>query len=213
MKKTSIALVATLAMLLCTQIALADTLTMPDPTGMGFDITLHQNKDNQFSNSRSYKASNQGIVRDVVLTYIEKLMQFEQLAYVQCITDSNGWVYHILDAAEGFTYADFLWSTDDWKTKNACVAICYHPQSLFVEFHYSPDFTLPFDAFTPTPKPTAKPCSECDGTGKCKECGGDMWVTEWEWIYVNGSPVSQQVTKLCDGVYCYGGACLKCWDD
>lgn len=53
-------------------------------------------------------------------------------------------------------------------------------------------------------------CDECNGTGKCQECGGDMWVTEWEWVYVNGSPVSQLVTKLCDGIYCYGGSCLKC---
>lgn len=56
-------------------------------------------------------------------------------------------------------------------------------------------------------------CDVCDGTGECPECGGDMWVTEWDWVYEGGSPESRLVTKLCDGVWCYGGSCLKCRGD
>lgn len=217
MKKTLFLLTALFVMLLFTQIALADTLTMPDPLDMGFDLTFDENTDNQYCYKRLYKASSQDIVRDVVLTYIEKLMQYEELSYVQCTTTPNGWIYHIFDAAEGFSYDDFYVSSDEWQTKDACIAICYKPESRYITFRYSTDFTLPFDAFTPTPKPTAKPtaktCSVCDGSGKCPDCGGDMWVTKWEWVYVNGSPESQLVTKLCQGMYCYGGSCLKCRDD
>lgn len=68
----------------------------------------------------------------------------------------------------------------------------------------------------PTPKPTKKPVSSCDvcgGTRKCPDCGGDNWVTRWKWVYVKGSPESRQVTEICNGRWCYGGACLKCHDD
>jgi len=68
----------------------------------------------------------------------------------------------------------------------------------------------------PTPKPTKKPVSSCDvcgGTRKCPDCGGDNWVTRWKWVYVKGSPESRQVTEICNGRWCYGGACLKCHND
>lgn len=72
----------------------------------------------------------------------------------------------------------------------------------------------------PTAKPTATPrpvsrreCPECDGSGKCSECGGDMWVWKTEWVYVNGLPEMKTVNKLCQGRYCYGGSCDKCGGD
>lgn len=56
-------------------------------------------------------------------------------------------------------------------------------------------------------------CTECRGDGKCNECGGDMWVWKWETEYVNGSPVTKQVNKMCQAVYCTGGKCSKCGGD
>ena len=56
-------------------------------------------------------------------------------------------------------------------------------------------------------------CSECGGDGKCNKCGGSMWVWDYEWIYVNGSPVSQRVNKMCNALYCTGGKCSKCGGD
>ena len=217
MKKILFALTALLIMLLFAQSALADTLTMPDPLDMGFVMSLESNDDNQYAYTRIYKVIKKENVRDVVLTYLEKLMQYEELSYAQCTTNPSGWIYHLFVAADGFSYDQFTYSRGEWKTQNCCIAILYHPEGQLVEFSYSTDFTLPFNTPTPTAKPTAKPtpktCSICDGTGKCPDCGGDMWVTEWDWVYVNGSPESQLVTKLCDGVYCYGGSCLKCRDD
>lgn len=217
MKKTLFALAALLVMLLCAQIALADTLIMPNPLDMGFVMSLESNDDNQYAYARTYKVIKKENVRDVVLTYLEKLMQFEELSYVQCTTSPSGWVYHLFAAAEGFSYDRFSYSSGEWETANCCAAILYHPEKQWVKFSYSTDFTLPFNTPAPTAKPTAKPtpktCSVCDGTGKCPDCGGDMWVTKWDWVYVNGSPESQLVTKLCDGVYCYGGSCLKCRGD
>ena len=73
---------------------------------------------------------------------------------------------------------------------------------------------------TAAPKPTATPrpvsrreCPECDGSGKCSECGGDMWVWKTDWVYVNGLPEMKTVNKLCQGRYCYGGSCDKCGGD
>lgn len=71
----------------------------------------------------------------------------------------------------------------------------------------------------PTSKPTAAPtvtaqkCPECNGTGKCQTCGGDMWVWRYKWVYVNGSPESVMKNELCDAVYCTGGSCSKCGGD
>ena len=56
-------------------------------------------------------------------------------------------------------------------------------------------------------------CDECDGDGKCNKCGGSMWYWGYEWVYVNGSPVSQRVNKMCDAIYCNGGACSRCGGD
>ena len=56
-------------------------------------------------------------------------------------------------------------------------------------------------------------CSECGGDGKCNKCGGSMWVWDYEWVYVNGSPVSQRVNKMCNALYCTGGKCSKCGGD
>lgn len=72
----------------------------------------------------------------------------------------------------------------------------------------------------PTTKPTTKPtavrtkeCPECEGSGKCSECGGDMWVWKTKWVYVMGSPEMKTVNELCHGQYCYGGSCDKCGGD
>lgn len=59
----------------------------------------------------------------------------------------------------------------------------------------------------------AEECPVCEGTGDCPKCGGDMWVWGYEWEYVNGSPVSVNKNRLCDGIYCYGGSCDKCGGD
>lgn len=80
------------------------------------------------------------------------------------------------------------------------------------------DFSDFFVSSKPTAKPTSKPssgseCSYCEGTGDCKECGGDMWVWKYKWVYVNGSPETKHVNELCDGIYCYGGSCSKCGGD
>ena len=56
-------------------------------------------------------------------------------------------------------------------------------------------------------------CTYCGGDGKCDRCGGDMWYWDYEWVYVNGSPVSQRVNKMCQATYCTGGACSKCGGD
>jgi len=213
MKKTLLLLTALFAMLLCAQIALADTLTMPDPVDMGYDLAFYESSDSQYCYSRTYKARTKDIAHDAALAYVDMLMQYDELTHVQCVIAPNGWIFHVLDAAEGFSYDQFCSTSGEWQTKNGCAAVLYHPDKQWVQFRFSKDFTLASDLAKPTAKPTPKTCSVCDGSGKCPDCGGDMWVTKWEWVYVNGSPESQLVTKLCDGVYCYGGSCLKCRGD
>ncbi len=66
-----------------------------------------------------------------------------------------------------------------------------------------------------------KECDVCDGSGRCPDCGGERWVTRWEWvtewIYVNGSPEqttnSKLVTVRCDGSHCDNGLCSECGGD
>lgn len=68
----------------------------------------------------------------------------------------------------------------------------------------------------PTPKPSTvrtKECPECEGSGKCSECGGDMWVWKTKWVYVKGSPEMTTSNELCQARYCYGGSCDKCGGD
>lgn len=64
-----------------------------------------------------------------------------------------------------------------------------------------------------TSKPGKNRCSNCNGSGHCPKCGGSMWVTEWKYVYVQGSPELTQITHLCDEKYCYGGSCYMCGGD
>lgn len=64
-----------------------------------------------------------------------------------------------------------------------------------------------------TPKPSKTRCPNCKGTGSCPKCRGSMWVTEWKYVYVKGSPELTQSTHLCDEKYCYGGSCYMCGGD
>ena len=64
-----------------------------------------------------------------------------------------------------------------------------------------------------TSKPGKTRCSNCKGTGSCPKCRGSMWVTEWKYVYVKGSPELTQSTHLCDEKYCYGGSCYMCGGD
>lgn len=66
---------------------------------------------------------------------------------------------------------------------------------------------------TSSTAPSGGPCTYCGGDGKCDKCGGDMWYWGYEWVYVNGSPVSQRVNKMCNATYCTGGKCSKCGGD
>ena len=77
----------------------------------------------------------------------------------------------------------------------------------------------PTAASTPNPgtnatsKPSKTRCPNCKGTGSCPKCRGSMWVTEWKYVYVKGSPELTQSTHLCDEKYCYGGSCYMCGGD
>ena len=77
----------------------------------------------------------------------------------------------------------------------------------------------PTAASTPSPgtnatsKPSKTRCPNCKGTGSCPKCRGSMWVTEWKYVYVKGSPELTQSTHLCDEKYCYGGSCYMCGGD
>ncbi len=81
------------------------------------------------------------------------------------------------------------------------------------EESYYKDTGERYEPAAATPKPSKTRCPNCKGTGSCPKCGGSMWVTEWKYVYVKGSPELTQSTHLCDEKYCYGGSCYMCGGD
>ncbi len=231
--------------------AMADTLTIPDPKAMGYSIWFIRSLDDEHTNIRLYMMDDIAQAEDAVDAYVDQLKQYEEMSYVVCTTNPDGWIYHIFEVAEGFSYDEFYLYEGQWKTVDSCVIIQYMPGNREIYFYFSTDFTMASEAsevtsrptatstalFTekptatptaepaaeptvkPTAAPTAKPtetkqsCTVCLGTGRCRKCGGDMFVTGYEWVYVNGSPVSQLKTKMCQAVHCVGGSCGKCGGD
>ncbi|MBQ4090188.1 MAG: hypothetical protein IJC56_09990 [Clostridia bacterium] len=118
--------------------------------------------------------------------------------------DEEGW------AIRGYQVL-IEYSQSDYYT-NEYIKIKYRPEFNYTDTGERVSVRSVADISVPDNTPAASKviCSYCGGDGKCDDCGGDMWTTGWEWEYVNGSPVSNMVTKLCDGIYCYGGSCLMC---
>ena len=81
------------------------------------------------------------------------------------------------------------------------------------EESYYKDTGERYEPAAATPKPSKTRCPNCKGTGSCPKCRGSMWVTEWKYVYVKGSPELTQSTHLCDEKYCYGGSCYMCGGD
>lgn len=81
------------------------------------------------------------------------------------------------------------------------------------EESYYKDTGERYEPAAATPKPGKTRCPNCKGTGSCPKCRGSMWVTEWKYVYVKGSPELTQSTHLCDEKYCYGGSCYMCGGD
>lgn len=123
-----------------------------------------------------------------------------------------------------------IWNDNEgWRINNLHVLIEYsqsdYYEGEYILINYAPalNYIDTGDRIAPAAKasavpsvqPTAEPeeCPECDGTGECQECGGDMWVWGYEWEYINGSPESVRKNRMCDAIYCYGGSCDKCGGD
>lgn len=220
MKKLSTLALVLAVLLLCVLTAHADTLTMPDPLDLGFAMSFYANEDNDYCYKRNYRVEDASDVRAVVLAYLERLMQYKQLDYVQCTTDPGGWIYHGFQAADDYSYDTYYQYQGDWRTMSYCASVAYNPDGQNVVFYCSKDFTLWSDAAEPTTEPATEPaaksvdCPECKGTGDCQECGGDMWVWHYVWEYDrDGSPESVRKHELCDAIYCNGGSCSKCGGD
>lgn len=211
MKKLSTLALVLAVLLLSVLTAHADTPTMPDPLDLGFTMSFNENKDSDACYERNYMVEDASDARDVVLAYLEKLMQYKELDYVQCTTSPDGWIYHGFQAADGYSYDTYYTHNGDWETMSYCASIGYRPGNRNVYFLFSPDFTLWPDAANPATESVE--CPECEGTGDCQECGGDMWVWHYVWEYVNGSPESVRKNELCDAIYCNGGSCSKCDGD
>lgn len=143
MKKMLLTVAIVLALLLLSALtAHAAALTMPDPLEMGYSMSFAEDLDNRHCYKRKYKLASASNVRDVVLAYMEELMQYRQLAYVECTTAPDGFIYHSFQAAEGYSYDTFYTYDDYWKTTDCCVSICYKPGNRIVYFMFSTDFFL-----------------------------------------------------------------------
>lgn len=92
---------------------MADTLTMPDPLEMGFDMKLVEKLDNESAYFRRYEINDKQDTTSVVLAYIEKLMQYEELKHVQCTTSPGWWIHHVFEAAESHSFDTFYFSEDE----------------------------------------------------------------------------------------------------
>ena len=63
------------------------------------------------------------------------------------------------------------------------------------------------------PKPGIQ-CDQCEGTGKCQKCGGDMWFEGYKWVWKGPSGFENEyVTELCDDENCHAGSCKACGGD
>ena len=160
MKKHWIILITLLTlMILSCQSALADGLIMKDPMEFSDHLTFYENTDSEYSYKRNYRVDSTEHAPDVVLAYLENLMQYEELTYAQCTVSPSGWVYHVFQPAEGYSYDNFYFyqKDTDWKTVDSVAIITYKPGNLNVYFYLSHDFTLwdqENEEPTATPKPT-----------------------------------------------------------
>lgn len=157
-----------------------------------------------------------------------------KIGTTRILSDADGWEINGYQVYIVYSQSDFY--------KKAYVRINYRPEFNYIDTGDRIDISAKSTATptakptatptakptaTPTAKPTATPtikptatptaepveCPECNGTGKCQTCGGDMWVWRYKWVYVNGFPESVMKNELCDAVYCTGGSCSKCGGD
>ncbi len=143
MRKMLSRLALVLVMLLLSVLtAHADTLTMPDPLELGFQMSFSENCDDKYRCERNYKVENAEDAQLVVLAYLEKLMQYKELVYVECTTSPDGWIHHGFQPAEGYSYGTYYVHDGDWQTKPYCAAVVYKPGNRNVYIQFSPDFTL-----------------------------------------------------------------------
>lgn len=244
MKKRITFIVLLVMILAFMNTAMAATLTIPDPKTMGYTIWFIKNLDNEHSCIRQYMMDDIAQAEDAVNAYVDQLKKYDEIRYVDCTANADGWVYQIFEVADGFSFDEFYIYEDQSKTVDSCVIIQYMPGNRNIYFYFSTDFTMSSDVreatskptvapapvfvekptAAPTLKPTAKPtaeptaaptaktskqsCSGCMGTGKCTICGGDGRMTDWDWVYENGSLRSKLVTRICYN--CTSGKCRKC---
>ena len=218
-----ISILLVIALVMCHG-ASADVPVMPDPAELGYPVTFDQNQDSSFCFQRSYRAENMDDVQDIVMVYMETLLQFSELKYIQCAFGDNGWIYHVFAAAEDHSLSSFCcWlNGNESTTDEGCVVISYHPDFSDIYFFVSPDLTLwdysapvqpteaPTPVPTPTPKSTPKPTARVIPKTTIQPSSGVTTKPTENTSLLPGSSSSKTLCYQCGGVGSYDKNCSHC---
>lgn len=236
MKKHLIGLFLALCMLLPLTGSAAAAPVLPDFGAFADGLLAHDaTEEYDWSTMVTYKGK-KDVINKIVEDYISTLTSdydFHQTVTFPVDLDSRQKIIHAFEYQKSGLGGSFnIYNTaQGWRVSYTHLVlnlVLYDSGTSYLYIYYRPEFnyTDRGDRFqgtiytaapkaTATPKPTAasRSCSTCGGDGKCDKCGGDMWYWGYEWVYVNGSPVSQRVNKMCNATYCTGGKCSKCGGD
>lgn len=165
MKKALMLLVSWLILLIPGQEAQADSIVLPDPLEMGYDMVFARNADGENYYHREYLMYDRDDVDDFVAAYMDQLLLFEEIEYISSTESPDGWKYHLFAPAQGETYHTVNSHHDEWKTEDYCVAIYSHPQSDYVKIIASKDISLWSDQENLTGEPSVAKETEKNTSG------------------------------------------------
>ena len=206
-KKAKAALCMLLACLCLAGCACAETVTLPDLRDFAGDMQVKITKDEPLE--RFYRFSPGDDANSVAEAYVAALTEDYSFSLSS-------------DSGESPVIREWcLWIPDSSIPAYPVghVFIFCSQESGYVDINWADGISM-----VGSPKKansSRKECDVCEGSGRCPDCGGERWVTRWEWVtewvYVNGSPEqttnSKLVTVRCDGSHCDNGLCSECGGD